>query len=125
VGAYGADPVMVLVLLNLVLLLAGMVIDPNSAQIILIPLLFPIAQAAGIDPVHLGIIVTVNLAIGMYTPPFGLNLFIASGVFQAPYRELVPAVLPFIAVSIVALALITYIPSISLLIPHLVYRGAW
>lgn len=121
VAAYGADPVMVLVLLNLVLLLAGMVIDPNSAQIILIPLLFPIAQAAGIDPVHLGIIVTLNLAIGMYTPPFGLNLFIAGGMFQATYRELVPAVLPFIAVSIVALALITHIPSISLLIPKLVY----
>jgi C4-dicarboxylate transporter DctM subunit len=93
--------------------------------VILIPLLFPIALAAGVDPVHLGIIVTLNLAIGMYTPPFGLNIFVSGGVFQASYRELVAAVMPFIAVSIVALALITYIPSISLLIPRLVYGGAW
>jgi C4-dicarboxylate transporter DctM subunit len=124
-GAYALHPVMVLMMFNLLLLIAGMFIDPNSAQVILIPLLFPIAQAAGVDPVHLGIIVTLNLAIGMYTPPFGLNLFVSGGVFQAPYRELVVAVMPFIAVSLVALALITYIPSISLLIPRLVYHGAW
>jgi C4-dicarboxylate transporter DctM subunit len=124
-GAYALHPVMVLMMFNLLLLIAGMFIDPNSAQVILIPLLFPIAQAAGVDPVHLGIIVTLNLAIGMYTPPFGLNLFVSGGVFQAPYRELVVAVMPFIAVSLVALALITYIPSISLLIPRLVYDGAW
>lgn len=118
-------PVVVLLLINLVLLVAGMFIDPNSAQVILIPLLFPIAQAIGVDPVHLGIIVTINLAIGMYTPPFGLNLFVSGGVFQASYRELVVAVMPFIAVSLVGLALITWIPSISLLIPRLVYGGAW
>jgi C4-dicarboxylate transporter DctM subunit len=118
-------PVVVLLLINLVLLIAGMFIDPNSAQVILIPLLFPIAQAIGVDPVHLGIIVTLNLAIGMYTPPFGLNLFVSSGVFQASYRELVAAVTPFIAISLVGLALITWIPSISLVIPRLVYGGAW
>ena len=122
---YALHPVVVLLLINLVLLVAGMFIDPNSAQVILIPLLFPIAQAVGVDPVHLGIIVTLNLAIGMYTPPFGLNLFVSGGLFQASYRELVVAVMPFIAVSVVALALITYIPSISLLIPQLVYGGAW
>jgi C4-dicarboxylate transporter, DctM subunit len=124
-ATYASHPVVVLLLINVVLLIAGMFIDPNSAQVILIPLLFPIALAAGVDPVHLGIIVTLNLAIGMYTPPFGLNIFVSGGVFQASYRELVAAVMPFIAVSIVALALITYIPSISLLIPQLVYGGAW
>jgi C4-dicarboxylate transporter DctM subunit len=124
-ATYASHPVVVLLLINVVLLIAGMFIDPNSAQVILIPLLFPIALAVGVDPVHLGIIVTLNLAIGMYTPPFGLNIFVSGGVFQASYRELVAAVMPFIAVSIVALALITYIPSISLLIPRLVYGGAW
>lgn len=124
-ATYASHPVVVMMLINVVLLLAGMFIDPNSAQVILIPLLFPIALAAGVDPVHLGIIVTLNLAIGMYTPPFGLNIFVSGGVFQASYRELVFAVMPFIGVSIVALALITYIPSISLLIPQLVYGGAW
>lgn len=100
-GAYAMHPTVVLLFINIALLIAGMFIDPNSAQVILIPLLFPIAQAAGVDPVHLGIIVTLNLAIGMYTPPFGLNLFVSVGVFQASYRELVLAVMPFIAVSMV------------------------
>jgi C4-dicarboxylate transporter DctM subunit len=125
VSAYALQPVILLLLINLILLTAGMFIDPNSAQVILIPLLFPIAQAAGVDPVHFGIIVTLNLAIGMYTPPFGLNLFVSGGLFQAAYNELVPAVLPFIIVSLVALALVTWIPGISLLIPWLVYGSAW
>ena len=125
VTAYALHSVILLLMINLILLVAGMFIDPNSAQIILIPLLFPIAHAAGVDPVHLGIIVTLNLAVGMYTPPFGLNLFVAGNLFQAPYRELVPAVLPFILVSLIALALVTWIPWISLLIPWLVYGGAW
>lgn len=125
VNAYALHPVILVLLINLMLLVAGMFIDPNSAQVILIPLLFPIAHAAGVDPVHFGIIVTLNLAIGMYTPPFGLNLFVSGGLFHAAYNELVPAVLPFIIVSLVALALVTWIPGISLLIPWLVYGGAW
>lgn len=122
-SAYAMHPLMLLLLINVVLLIAGMFVDPNSAQIILIPLLFPIAVVAGVDPVHLGIIVTLNLAIGMYTPPFGLNLFVSGTLFQASYRELVWAVLPFIAVSLVALALVTWVPWISLFIPRLVYGG--
>jgi C4-dicarboxylate transporter, DctM subunit len=119
------EPWVLLLAINIILLIAGMFIDPNSAQVILIPLLFPISQAAGVDPVHLGIIVTLNLAIGMYTPPFGLNLFVSGGLFQATYRELVLAVMPFIAVSLAALALITYVPAISLFVPRLVYGGGW
>lgn len=125
VTAYALNPVILLLLINLIVLVAGMFIDPNSAQVILIPLLFPIASAAGFDPVHFGVVVALNLAIGMYTPPFGLNLFVAGGLFRTPYRELVPAVLPFILVSLIALALVTYIPSISLFIPSLAYGGAW
>jgi len=124
-ASHALHPAMLLLLVNIILLIAGMFIDPNSAQVILIPLLFPVAQAAGVDPVHFGIIVTLNLAIGMYTPPFGLNLFVSGGLFQASYRELVVAVMPFIAVSLVALALITYVPTISLFIPRIVYGGAW
>jgi len=125
IGEHKMNWVMFLLVINAIFFVAGMFIDPNSAQVILIPLLFPIAQIAGVDPVHLGIIVTLNLAIGMYTPPFGLNLFVSGGVFQASYRELVTAVMPFIAVSLVALGLITWIPAISLFIPWLVYGGAW
>lgn len=124
VSAALATPMLVLIMINLALLVAGMFIDPNSAQVILVPLLFPIAIAIGIDPIHFGMIVTANLAIGMFTPPFGLNLFVASNLFQVPIRDCVMASLPFILLSLVAVVLISWFPSISLFIPRLAgYSG--
>ena len=103
-----------LILLNIVLLILGMFIDGAPAILILSPLLMPIAQQFGIDPVHLGIIMVCSLAVGLASPPFGLNLFVASSTNGAPIMEISRKVVPFILAFLVALILITFVPSISL-----------
>jgi C4-dicarboxylate transporter DctM subunit len=108
-----------LIMVNIVLLIAGMFIHPTSITIIFTPLFLPLLMAMGIDPVHFGIILTLNIAIGMYSPPFGLNLFITSGVFNVPISKIIPGLVPFIIVSLIALLLVTYIPAISLFLPGL------
>jgi C4-dicarboxylate transporter DctM subunit len=113
-------PWSVLLMINLVLLIAGMFLDPTSIVLALTPILWPIANAVGIDVVHFGIIYTVNIAIGMFTPPFGLNLFVATSIFKVPISRLVPAVLPFLGCYLLGLALITYLPWISTWLPNLV-----
>lgn len=110
----------VLAMINVVFLLAGMFIDPNSAIIVLAPLIQPSAAALGIAPVHLGAIIVFNLAIGMITPPFGLNIFIAITTFNLPYLVIVRSVLPFIAIALCTLVLITYIPALSTWLPQLI-----
>jgi len=110
----------VLAVVNVLFLIAGMFIDPNSAVIIMAPLIAPAAAAAGLDPVHVGAVIVFNLAIGMVTPPFGLNLFIGITTFRASYVEVVRAALPFIVLALVTLLLITYIPSLVLWLPSLV-----
>jgi C4-dicarboxylate transporter DctM subunit len=92
----------------------GCFIDPSSAVLVLTPLLVPIVKAAGIDPVHFGIIVTVNLSIGMFTPPFGLNIFVAQSLFRVPVGRIVRGLAPFLVVQLAALAVITYVPWLSL-----------
>ena len=109
-------PWQVLLSINILLLVTGCFIDPTSAILVLTPLLMPIIAHAGIDPIHFGIVMTVNLSIGMFTPPFGLNLFVLQSLFQVPTGELYRGVLPFVAVQISALALITYVPAISLIL---------
>jgi C4-dicarboxylate transporter DctM subunit len=111
-----------LVIINVILLIVGMFMEGVAAIIILGPLFYPIAVKLGIDPVHLGVIMVANLSIGNFTPPFGLNLFVATGVTGAKMSKLVPAVMVFVVVNIIALILITYIPDISLILPKLVYR---
>lgn len=106
---------MILLTLNVVLLLVGCVLDPLSAILILSPLLVPIVKAAGIDTVHFGIVVMVNLAIGLFHPPFGLNIFVAQSVLRMDLKVIYQGILPFLGVYLVALALITYIPAISLI----------
>ena len=103
-----------LILLNLLLLVLGAVLDIFSALIIMTPLLLPIAESYGIHPVHFGIIFLANMQIGYFTPPIGMNLFIASYRFKKPVTTLYAACLPFMWVLLVALLLITYIPWISL-----------
>ena len=114
IGGFDLAPWQLLLAVNLLLLLVGCVIDPASAILVLTPLLLPIMTHAGVDPIHFGIIMTVNLSIGMFTPPFGLNLFILQSMFRIPVAELYRGVLPFIAVQCAALACITYIPALSL-----------
>ncbi|PZX36756.1 C4-dicarboxylate transporter DctM subunit [Roseinatronobacter thiooxidans] len=110
----GVSPETVLVFINIVFLFAGMIIDPNSAIIVLTPLIYSAAMAAGIDPIHLGAVVVMNVAIGMITPPFGLNLFIGMTTFRLGYWEVTRAILPFVAIMIGALLVITYLPAIAL-----------
>ncbi len=117
----GSTVFTVLLFINLLFLLAGMVVDPNSAIIVLTPLVFPVAEALDVDPVHLGAVIVLNVAVGMISPPFGLNLFIGITTFKVPYWEVVKSVWPFIIVALVALAIVTYVPDLVLWLPRL-YR---
>jgi C4-dicarboxylate transporter DctM subunit len=112
------SPVMILLLVNLVLLLVGMFLDPNSAVILFTPLLWPIAQYAGVDLIHFGIIMTVNLAIGMFSPPFGLNIFVSCSIFNVSSSRVVAGLAPFFFIYFVALMIITYLPELSLALPR-------
>ncbi len=105
-----------LLCLNAGLLLAGSFLEPPAAILILTPLLLPIVKAVGVSPIHFGIIMTINLSIGLYTPPFGLNLFTSQAIFQAPLGRIYAGVLPFLVVNFLALMLITYVPAISLVL---------
>ena len=108
------EPWMVLMVINVFLLFVGCLLDPGSAILVLTPLLAPIAMAIGVDLIHFGIIMTVNLAIGMFTPPFGLNIFVTQALFKAPLTSIYPGLIPFIIVNLLALMLITYIPELSM-----------
>lgn len=106
--------IMFLLVLNLILLLMGMFMEGVAAIIVTAPLIFPAALALGIDPVHLGVIMIANLALGMYTPPFGMNIFVAQSIAKINLGEMMPGIYRFFACNLVALALITYIPDLSL-----------
>jgi C4-dicarboxylate transporter DctM subunit len=103
-----------LILLNLFLLIVGCMMDIFSAIVVVVPLILPIANRYGVDPIHLGIIFLANLEIGYSTPPVGINLFIASQRFGRPVLSLFRAAIPFLFLMLIWLAMVTYIPSISL-----------
>ena len=111
---YIEDPLSFLILLNVLLLILGAMLDIFSALVIMVPLLLPVAVGYGVHPVHLGIIFLANMQIGYFTPPVGMNLFIASYRFKKPLTELYSATLPFLLVLLLALMLITYFPLLSL-----------
>ncbi|MDC0738065.1 TRAP transporter large permease [Cognatishimia sp. SS12] len=108
------SPLVALLAINVFLLLVGAVLDTASSILLLTPLLVPIIKALGIDPVHFGIIMTVNLSIGMFTPPFGLNIFVAQAIFGENLRVIYRGIAPYIAISILVLLTITYVPGLSL-----------
>lgn len=114
----GFGPVMFLIVVNIILLIGGQFMEPSGLLVIVAPLVFPIAIELGIDPIHLGIIMVVNMEIGMITPPVGLNLFVTSGVAGMPMMSVVRAALPFLAVLFVFLMLVTYVPWISTVLPN-------
>jgi C4-dicarboxylate transporter DctM subunit len=116
----GFGPVVFLIIVNVILLIGGQFMEPSGLLVIVAPLVFPIAIELGIDPIHLGIIMVVNMEIGMITPPVGLNLFVTSGVANMPMMSVVKAALPFTAVLFVFLILVTYVPIISTWLPTLV-----
>ena len=113
----GFGPIMFLILVNVILLIGGQFMEPSGLIIIVAPLVFPIAMKLGIDPIHLGIIMVVNMEIGMITPPVGLNLFVTSGVAKMAMWDVVKAAMPWLAILFVFLIMITYIPWLSTFIP--------
>ncbi len=108
-----------LLMVNVLLLLAGNVMEPSSIVLIMAPILFPVATRLGIDPVHFGILITVNMEVGMCHPPVGLNLYVSSGITGMGITELTVAVLPWLITMLIFLVLVTYIPIISLWLPHM------
>jgi len=108
-----------LIVVNILLLVAGMFMEPTGIILILAPILFPIAMQLGIDPVHLGIIMVVNLEIGMVTPPIGLNLFVTAGITKMSIGQVVRAASPWLILLLAFLVIITYVPAISLWLPKL------
>ena len=115
----GYGPIMFLVIVNVMLLIGGQFMEPSGLLIIVAPLVFPIAVQLGIDPIHLGIIMVVNMEIGMITPPVGLNLFVTAGVARMSVMGVVKAALPFVAILFVFLILVTYVPILSTWLPTL------
>ena len=114
-------PLMFLLIVNILLLLMGQFMEPSSVVMITVPLLLPIGIALGIDPIHLGVIMVVNMEIGMITPPVGLNLFVASGITGLSLKDVIVASLPMTIILLVGLMLVTYIPVISLWLPNLMF----
>ncbi len=114
-----SSPLAFFMILNILLLIMGMFMDATAAIIILMPITFPMAMNLGIDPVHLGIVVIANLAIGQFTPPFGLNIYVTNSISNLSMIEMMPGLMKFLVINIVALLLITYVPSISLFLPNL------
>jgi C4-dicarboxylate transporter DctM subunit len=124
INEMGLSPWMFLVVVNVLLLIAGNFMEPSSILLITAPILFPVAMKLGIDPIHLGIIMTVNMEIGMITPPVGLNLYVASGISGMGLTETTKACAPWILVMIAFLLLITYVPIISTWLPDLLMGKA-
>ncbi|MDB5917045.1 MAG: C4-dicarboxylate transporter permease [Massilia sp.] len=118
----GLGVVTFLLVVNVLLLLAGNVMEPSSIVLIMAPILFPVAMKLGIDPVHFGILIVVNMEVGMCHPPVGLNLYVASGITKMGISELTVAVLPWLLTMLGFLVIITYVPQISLWLPNLIYK---
>lgn len=119
--AAGMSPWVFLLVVNILLLVAGNFMEPTGIILILAPILFPIATKLGIDPIHLGVIMVVNMEIGMVTPPVGLNLFVTSGVTGMSLVQVTRAALPWLAVLLVFLLMVTYMPFISMALPNAVF----
>ena len=119
--AAGMAPWVFLLVVNIILLVAGNFMEPTGIILILAPIFFPIANELGIDPIHLGIIMVVNMEIGMITPPVGLNLFVTSGITGMSLVQVTRAALPWLAILLLFLLIVTYVPWVSLVLPQLVF----
>ena len=118
----GLGVVTFLLVVNLLLLMAGNFMEPSSIVLIMAPILFPVAMKLGIDPIHFGILIVVNMEVGMCHPPVGLNLYVASGITKMGISELTVAVLPWLMTMLGFLVLVTYVPQISLWLPNLIFN---
>ncbi len=108
-----------LILVNIALFIMGQFMEPSSVVMIMTPLLLPIALQLGIDPIHFGIAMIVNMELGMLTPPVGLNLFVASSLTGLSLKDVTLSVIPWLCVLLLGLGLVTYVPEISLWLPNL------
>ncbi len=115
----GFGPIAFLLVVNILLLMAGNVMEPSSIILIMAPILFPVAIKLGIDPIHFGILIVVNMEVGMCHPPVGLNLYVASGITKMGISELTVAVWPWLLTMLAFLVVVTYWPGLSLWLPHL------
>jgi C4-dicarboxylate transporter DctM subunit len=115
-----ASPWVILLIINVFLLLVGCVLDTATALLVLAPLLLPVARTLGVDPIHFGVIVVMNLTIGTFTPPFGINIFVFQALFKTPSTVVYAGLMPFIGLAILALLLVTYIPALSLWLARMV-----
>jgi tripartite ATP-independent transporter DctM subunit len=113
------DPVMLLIMVNVLLLIMGLFMEPLSAMLISIPIVIPTLTQVGVDPIHIGVIMVFNLMIGLVTPPLGLSLFLASDIAGAEYEETMRELAPYYAVLLAVLALVTFVPAVSLYVPNL------
>ncbi len=116
--AQGFGWISFLLVVNILLLLAGNVMEPSSIILIMAPILFPVAMKLGIDPIHFGILITVNMEVGLCHPPVGLNLYVASGITKMGITELTVAVLPWLMTMMGFLVVVTYWPGLSLWLPR-------
>jgi C4-dicarboxylate transporter DctM subunit len=119
--SYIHSPLVFLIFINIAFLICGMFLDVLSAIILLTPIVIPIVEGFGIDPVHFGVVVVVNLGIGYVTPPVGINLFVTTSIMKRNLQEVIAASFPYFLLSMIALMIITYWPALSLLIPRLIY----
>jgi len=117
--AQGFGPIAFLLAVNVMLLMAGNVMEASSIVLIMAPILFPVAMKLGINPVHFGILITVNMEVGMCHPPVGLNMYVASGIAKMGITELTVAVWPWLLTMLVFLGLVTYWPAMSLWLPQM------
>jgi C4-dicarboxylate transporter DctM subunit len=118
ITSIGVDWIVFLLIVNVLLLIAGNVMEPSSIVLIMAPILFPVAVKLGIHPVHLGILMVVNMEVGMCHPPVGLNLYVASGIAKMGITELTIAVWPWLLTMLIFLGIVTYVPEISLWLPR-------
>ena len=114
-----SNGILVMLLVNILLLIVGCFMDTTPAIIVLSPILLPVATSVGLDPIHFGIIMVVNLAIGFITPPLGINLFVSARVGNVPLEVVTRGIIPFIIVMLTCLMLVTYVPQLSMFVPNL------
>ncbi len=117
------DKYMFLLMVNILLIIAGSFMEPSAIIMIMVPLLLPVAVALGIDPIHFGIVITINMELGMVSPPVGLNLFVTSGLTGMSIKDVIVATLPWTLTILAGLIMVTYIPEIALFLPNLMYGG--
>lgn len=121
-GPFADNPIATLIIINLVLIVVGCFMETIAAITILVPVLLPVAVTAGVDPVHFGVIMVLNLMIGLLTPPVGMVLYVLSRVSGISFEKCMRGTLPFLVPLVIALLLVTFIPAISLWLPTLLYR---